>query len=334
MGPNVTGPDPLWRLNVANPALPRNQSMSRATFAFTLVSAIAAAASAVLIDGVDGTADISPFPNPALDHVGRRGGLSAIYLGHGVVLTASHVGAGDVDFGGTVHPCLPGTGVRLANPDGTYADLLMFEVYPRPDLPDLRIVETRPASQSVLLVAGNGLDRGAQLWWDPNGTSPPGMTAGFSWNSTTHLRWGFNNAEMFPTARVFNTQVFGSYFDAGQTLPEAQAVTGDSGGGVFSLVVRGYSAEWQLAGVIIGIGQYSGQPVNTSFFGNRTYYADLAYYRTQIVDAIELPEPRGAGAAGVVLLALLARRRRQPVHELRARRWATASRSVLSPPIG
>ena len=49
-----------------------------------------------------------------LDNLGVRGGLSAIYLGNGVVLTANHVGAGDVSFGGTVYPYLPGTAVRLA----------------------------------------------------------------------------------------------------------------------------------------------------------------------------------------------------------------------------
>ena len=43
----------------------------------------------------------APFPEPVLDNIGVRGGLSAIYLGNGVVLTANHVGAGDVSFGGT-----------------------------------------------------------------------------------------------------------------------------------------------------------------------------------------------------------------------------------------
>jgi len=284
--------------------------MLRAALVFTLALLSSAAASAVLIDGSDGSADVAPFPVAALDHVGARGGLSAVYLGHGVVLTANHVGPGDVDFGGTVYPYLPGTEVRLTNPDGTYADLLMFEIYPRPDLPDLPIVQTRPVYASLLLVAGNGLDRGAGLWWDPNGTSPPGMTAGYSWAPAGHLRWGFNNLEVLPQGRVFNTQVFGSFFDAGQPLPEAQAVVGDSGGAAFSLTVAGFSAEWQLAGVIVAIVQYSGQPANTSFFGQRTYYADLAYYRPQLVDAVELPEPGAGFEAGLSLVALLAVRRR------------------------
>ena len=280
--------------------------MIRAALTFSLALVIAVDASAVLIDGDDGAGCVAPFPVEPLYHVGVRGGLSAIYLGNGVVLTANHVGAGDVDFGGRVYSDVPGTAVRLANPDGTDADLLMFAIYPRPDLPDLAITTARPAYLAQLLIAGNGLDRGAELWWDPNGTSPPGVTEGFRWASASHVRFGTNNLEVVPQSRVFNTEVFGSYFDAGQSEPEAQAVVGDSGGAAFSLSPLG---EWELSGVIIGISKYSGQPANTSFFGNKTYYADLAYYRSQLLDAIELPEPHGALAAGAVLLAGLASRR-------------------------
>lgn len=280
--------------------------MIRATLAISLALGIAVDASAVLIDGIDGAGYVAPFPVEPLYHVGVRGGLSAIYLGNGVVLTANHVGAGDVDFGGTVYSDVPGTAVRLANADGTYADLLMFAIYPRPDLPDLAIATAQPAYLSPLLVAGNGLDRGAELWWDPNGTSPPGVTEGFRWASASHVRFGTNNVEVVPQSRVFNTQVFGSYFDAGQSQPEAQAVVGDSGGAAFSQSPLG---DWQLAGVIIGIVQYSGQPASTTFFGQRTYYADAAYYRSQLALAVELPEPSGGFAAGIGLVALLAQRR-------------------------
>jgi hypothetical protein len=124
----------------------------------------------------------------------------------------------------------PGTAVQLRNQDGSYADLLIFEIYPRPDLPELEIVSTRPSYLSLLLVAGNGLDRGPGLWWDPNGTSPPGLTPGYTWGGGAHKRWGTNQVELYPQGRVFNTQAFGSYFDAGLLTPEAQAVVGDSGG--------------------------------------------------------------------------------------------------------
>jgi hypothetical protein len=77
-------------------------------------------------------------------NIGVRGCCSAIYLGRGIVLTANHVGPGEVVFAGGVHPYLPGTEVRIRNADGTDADLLIFEVYPRPDLPALDHRRRRP----------------------------------------------------------------------------------------------------------------------------------------------------------------------------------------------
>ena len=283
--------------------------MLRTALASALVFMLSAAASAVLIDGADGSRDVAPFPQPVITNVGARGGLSAIYLGNGVVLTANHVGAGDVTFEGTVYPYVPGTAIQLANPDGTYADLLIFEVYPRPDLPDLDIAALSPVFGSVLLVAGNGLDRGDPLVWDPNGSYSPGPTGGYAWAPTSHVRWGTNNVEVYPSGgKVFNTRAFGSYFDAGRPMPESQAVTGDSGGGVFALSPLG---EWQLAGVILGIVQYSGQPGSTTFYGQRPYYADLAYYDPQIDDAVALPEPERMLTPGAALLGWLGARRRR-----------------------
>jgi hypothetical protein len=283
--------------------------MLRAALALAATLVFSAAASGVLIDGSNGLANVAPFAVPVLDNIGVRGGLSAIYLGNGVVLTANHVGAGDVTFGDTVYSYVPGSAVRLVNNDGSYPDLLMFEIYPWPDLPALEIPAISPIYGSQLLVAGNGLDRGNPLVWDPNGSYSPGPTGGYAWSSSSHVRWGLNNLEVYPAGGlVFNTRAFGSYFDAGKPLTEAQAVVGDSGGGVFTLSLLG---EWQLAGVILGIVQYSGQPAGSSFFGQRTYYADLAYYRPQLENAVELPEPDRMLAPGAVLLGLLGARRRR-----------------------
>jgi hypothetical protein len=77
--------------------------MLRAALALVLASVLSVAASAVLIDGPEGSREVTPPPEPELSNIGTRGGLSAIYLGNGVVLTTNHVGAGDVSFDGTVH---------------------------------------------------------------------------------------------------------------------------------------------------------------------------------------------------------------------------------------
>ena len=290
---------------------------------------IASAASAVLIDTPTGDGNTGwPFTLEPLVNVGVRGSTTAIYLGSGAVLTANHVGAGPVDFQGTVYPAVPGSAVRLLNPDATPTDLMLFAIYPHPDLPELPIASESPPLQSQIVIAGNGIDRGQPLTFDPNGAQPPGPVDGFAWGAGQHLRFGTNRVETRPPGgRTFNTEAFGSLFDSGVSGPEGQAVPGDSGGAAFW---HAPSGEWQLAGVILAIVQYKGQPSRSSFFGQTTYYADLSFYRDEIEDLVALPEPTGGlAAAAALVVALAARRRRQP-----ARMRATASLSVDSAPIG
>jgi hypothetical protein len=143
------------------------------------------------------------------------------------------------------------------------------------------------------------VNRGDPLIWDPNGASAPGPTSGYAWASGSNVRWANNDLEVF---------------DDDRTLAEAQAVIGDSGGAVFALGSGG----WNLAGVILGIVQYSGQPANTSFFGRRTWYADLAYYRLQLESAVAMPESDRTLAPALVLLGWLAGRRRRTAASGRA----------------
>jgi hypothetical protein len=61
--------------------------------------------------------------------------------------------------------------------------------------------------------------------------------------------------------------------------------------------------QWQLAGIMVAVAGYSGQPSPelTAVFGNDTFIADLSYYRNQIVAVV--PEPDAATLAGVALAA-------------------------------
>jgi hypothetical protein len=49
------------------------------------------------------------------------------------------------------------------------------------------------------------------------------------------------------------------------------------------------SGTTELAGLMVTIASYSGQPAETSVYGNLTYAADIAQYRNQIL--VVIPEP-------------------------------------------
>ena len=263
---------------------------------------------AVLIDSGDGTGNTSaPSPDPGWDHVGTPGGKTAVYLGNGVVLTADHVGPGDLRLGGVVYPLVPGSDVRIDNGDGTEADLVLFAVHPQPPLPPLTIAASPPSVGTPVVMIGRGRNRGAATSWDPDGGLPFNELDGYEWAAGSTIRWGTNEISDLPGERVFDTEVIETVFDASGTVHEAQAVNGDSGGALF--VWDGGSAE--LAGILLAVGYFEGQPPETSFYTQTTIAADLSFYRDQIEDAVAMPEPGSAGLAlgAGLLLALAAARR-------------------------
>jgi hypothetical protein len=274
---------------------------------------LAPTATAVIIDSNDGTGNVSaPNPDPGWSHVWIRGGLTAVYLGDGWVLTANHVGAGHVTLDGVVYPMVPGSAVRLSNPDDSLADLLLFAIAPFPAMSLLEIATSTPSIHTELVVIGNGRNRGGATSWDPNGAPPPGPVEGYEWASGRTLRWGHNHVEDVEPDKVLGTWSFSSFFDANESDDECQAATGDSGGAAF--VQDG--SDWELAGLAYAIGFFADQPAETSLYGNNTYYADLSVYRDEILDVMAMPEPRGGWLVGVFLVALLRARRaaRPAVH--------------------
>jgi hypothetical protein len=280
----------------------------------------APAARAVLIDSGDGTGNTSAPPDDfGWDYVGRRGGLTAVYLGDGWVLTANHVASGPVVIEGVSYEMIASTSVRLDNGDGTYADLKVVGLAGVPPLPPLPIRSAPLSSGTPVVMVGNGRDRGAStVPCDPNGPPPPGPLGGYEWLTTKTLRWGTNEIDGLlafdDPSNSLNTEVFFTSFDQGATPDEAQATTGDSGGAIF--IDNG--SEWELAGIMIAVDYYPAcqtLPLATSLYTNRTFAADLSFYRNQIEDIVALPEPDAPTglACGVALLALLARgRRRRP----------------------
>jgi hypothetical protein len=275
--------------------------------AFGLVSA---PAPGVLIDSGDGTGNTTaPVPDPGFYNVGDRGGLSAVYLGGRFAITAHHAGPGNVALAGVTYTYVPGTAVQLDNGDGTYADLTMFQIYPAPPLTALTIASSSPPVGAALILSGNGRNRGAATTFDPNGPDPPDPVSGYQWGPGQSLRWGTNTVAdelLIDLVDDTRTMALETVFDAGGSAHEAQGVVGDSGGAAFAW----NGSQWQLAGILFAVGAaYADQPPETSLYGNLTFSADLATYRSQILGVMALPEPVGGLWPAGALAVLLARRR-------------------------
>lgn len=215
----------------------------------------------------------APENDPGWHNVGDREGRSAVYLGDGWVLTAGHVGAGPVVFDGARFSPVPGSAVRLDAPGapGRTADLVMFRVDPAPDLPALKLRGSPVRPGTALLMVGYGRGRGE-----------PAGGEGYALLPGAVKRWGTNRAAStrgtLPGPRGSLTRCFYTEFSSGETLHEAQASRGDSGGAVFA---RG-AARWKLAGIMLAVVSRGATQQELALYGDHTGVADLSFYRDQI----------------------------------------------------
>jgi hypothetical protein len=218
----------------------------------------------------------APAEIPGWDHVGRLGGVSAIYLGGGWILTARHAGFADVEIGGTLYPAVPGSLVALDAPGraGEKSDLALFRIDPAPALPPLALPSVPPTRGSLLALVGFGRGRG-EPYAGPAGT-------GFHLDAAPRKRWGTNRVSQVRLELVGpgreRTRAFAMDFSRHGTEHEAQAITGDSGGAVF--LKQGET--WTLGGVLISVALDTDQESGLALFGNRTHAADLHAYASQI----------------------------------------------------
>jgi len=233
--------------------------------------ALALPARALVVDGDPEAALREPAPGSPVASVAKRGGTSAVYLGRGWVITAGHVGAGEIALGGASYPPVPGSWQPLRG-GGSPPDLGVFRVDPAPDLPPLEIARRGPEVGEALLLVACGYGRGERIEWEGR--------VGFRWDPVNVRRWGRNRVAakgvVVPGSGV-STTAFATLFTLGDP-EEAQAALGDSGGGAF--VLRGGS--WQLAGILFSVQNHPGQPPQTSLEGNSSYAADLSRYREEI----------------------------------------------------
>jgi hypothetical protein len=236
-----------------------------------LILFVTPATCALVIESDAGEANQHPpDPDPGWANIGRRGVYSAIYLGGGWAITPLHVGVGDVVLGGVTHRALPESAIRLGKGDGPPAtDLVVFRIEPRPDLPALPIRPTPPEVGNRTLLVGSGGHRGERITWK-------GQT-GWKWSPGGTLRWGTNRVAIVGIdvpAGGNLTPGFAVRFDPGETRFEAQAASGDSGGAVF--IPR--KGRYELAGVLIAVAGFPGQPPDSAFYGNLTTAADLSTF--------------------------------------------------------
>jgi len=244
------------------------------------------------------------------------------------VLTASHVGVGNITFGGISYSPLSNSMVQITNTTPgktTNTDLIMFQLASTPTgLGSLTLASNAPTVGSGVTMIGAGRDRGAFTEWSVNTTTSPWTwtlsssnvnAAGYQTLEASSMRWGTNavTATDFwvpatngsPDVKSFSTRFdFSGLFD-----DEAQAVLGDSGGAVFAK----NGSSWELGGVMFTVAGFSGQPDPriTPVFGNLTYSVDLAYYAPQILSIV--PEPSTYALLAMAATgfgAILLRRRR------------------------
>ncbi|MAG30445.1 MAG: hypothetical protein CL908_06050 [Deltaproteobacteria bacterium] len=227
-----------------------------------------------------------PSDFPYWEHITQRRyeGPSVIYLGGGWALTARHVGMGEIFLAAEIYKPVPRSRRTLLNENGRPADVMLFEIDRSAGLPDLPLlpIATEPVQpgDQVLLI-GFGRGRNKVIEWEIDGET----RFGFLWDETGAKRWGTNRVETAGhsvTQNEWTTFSFTFDFDeplaARTTLFEAHAATGDSGGAVF---VR-RNETWMLVGMMASISGTLERPEGTATYGDRTYAADLAFYRSEI----------------------------------------------------
>jgi hypothetical protein len=264
--------------------------------ALAVLLLLAPPALAILNETGNGNTTAPPAgDDPGWLNLGSIGGPNAVYLGYGWVITAAHVGTGIADIvrlDGVNYDIMLPTYQLIAHDASFDADLAVMKLDPYPE--HLPLLEIRPPLPAVAIgdkvtMIGRGRDQGAMSSWGPGG---------WEWITPGTLRWGTNllggvvpGAGPIPRAVVeatsggYVSQTLVTEFTAPPTPDsphEGQIAVGDSGAGLFMETSEG-SGVWELAGIFILRTEETGQPANTSIYGNDSLAVDLGFYRAQIL---------------------------------------------------
>ena len=201
--------------------------------------------------------------------------------------------------------------LTLANVDGIM-----------PSLPVVALASSTPSIGTSVIMAGFGRNRVQAATTNASVSDAITLTNGTGYTTTSPQvqRWGTNataraNSSGFASATIIialgasNTTAIATQFDAPETnawlsTSEAQAVFGDSGGGLFT-------TNGTLAGIVAAV---SANGLDAEFT-NKTYFTDIATYKAAVDTAIGytlVPEPSTSAllllGAGTALFFALRRR--------------------------
>jgi hypothetical protein len=232
-----------------------------------------------VIDAHSQTNSVPPTDGVPWDNVGSHNGSSGVYLGERWVLSAWHVGPGDISLLGANYT-YDGIYFRLTNTSlANLTDLVLFHLTSSPPLTNLVLSSATPPINSAVDAIGCGRISG--------GPTNVGSFSGFSWGPYTGVKtWGNNKLSGSGTRtdvpqgdQTNSTICFPTAFSStSQATHECQLAPQDSGGGSFYLS----NATWQLIGINLYVSP--NDSINSAaLYGSSSYYGDIATYRNQII---------------------------------------------------
>jgi hypothetical protein len=253
-----------------------------------------------------------PADDPGWNSVTGGLSLNYTYLGNGWALTAFHVARliplSDqlMNFGPAYAPnfgIIPNQGYSVPNPSGSgmtlspLTDLFLVRLNGDPGLPSLPIASQALTNADIgasVTFAGLGPTRDANTsTWDGHlGYYGSGYTKRWGKNQIANETPYFTETADNDLHGKVSLNIAGdvrdvismiTIFDQGtdQTYPyEAQAIGGDSGSAVF----HKNGSQWELIGIVNSALIYQNQPSNFAAYTGGTTFADLTFYRNEILN--------------------------------------------------
>ncbi len=199
---------------------------------------------------------------------------------------------------------IPNQGYSVPNPSGMgltpLTDLFLVRLNGDPGLPSLTIASQaltnadlgQPIANVTFAGLGPTRDANTSIWDNHLGYYGSGYTKRWGKNQIANENSVFDETDSDLRGKISLNTVGGvldvismiTIFDQGtdQTYPyEAQAIGGDSGSAVF----HKNGAQWELTGVVNAVLVYpGGQPSNFAPYGGGTTFADLTFYRNEILN--------------------------------------------------